>query len=47
MPRGAGRKATALPATEIAHLRDLLPLFGLDQGRPQRRAKDQTARTTA
>jgi DNA repair protein RadA/Sms len=44
MPRSApGRKATALPATEIVHLRDLLPLFGLEGGRPRRKA--ETART--
>jgi DNA repair protein RadA/Sms len=44
MPRTvATRKATGLPTTEIAHLRDLLPLFGLDGGRNRRKA--ETART--
>jgi DNA repair protein RadA/Sms len=43
MPRAAGRKATALPTTEIAHLRDLLPLFELDGARARR--KPQSART--
>ncbi|MGE5538946.1 MAG: DNA repair protein RadA [Gemmatimonas sp.] len=44
MPKAApGRKVTAIPATEIAHVRDLLPLFGLESGRKARKA--QTART--
>jgi DNA repair protein RadA/Sms len=44
MPKaGPGRKAAAIPATDIAHVRDLLPLFGLESGRRGRKA--QTART--
>jgi DNA repair protein RadA/Sms len=33
------RKSAALPTTEIAHLRDLMPLFGLDGARAARRAQ--------
>ena len=40
MPKsGPQRRSPGLPTTEIAHLRDLLPLFGLDGARPHRKAR--------
>ena len=37
---GPQRRAAGLPVTEIGHLRDLLPLFGIDGGAKPRRARD-------
>ncbi|HET9149590.1 MAG TPA: DNA repair protein RadA, partial [Alphaproteobacteria bacterium] len=40
MPKsGPQRRSPGLPTTEIAHLRDLLPLFGLDGPRSNRKAR--------